>query len=154
MNILFWVLQVLAAFLYGAPGFMKLFMFYKISAKVPSFGAMPREAWMALRILELVCTVGVIVPAALYRRPALTVVSAAVLTIESLIFVWVHLKYGEMPPIVMSAVLGLLMAFVVYGRMLLKPISQPPPPAQPHTVPNYATASRRNAIPPTKSRPD
>ena len=123
MNILLWVLQILAAFLYGASGFMKLFMFDKISAKVPSFGAMSREAWMALGILELDCTVGLIVPAALHWRPALTVVSAAILAIESLIFVWVRLKYGEMPPIAMSAVLGLLMAFVAYGRMLLKPIS-------------------------------
>ena len=45
MNILLWVLQVLAALLYGASGVMKLFMFDKISADVPSFGALPRTAW-------------------------------------------------------------------------------------------------------------
>src|SRR6478672_1583406 len=27
----------------------------------------------------------------------------------------VHVKYGEIPPIIMSAVLGLLMAFIAYG---------------------------------------
>jgi hypothetical protein len=27
-----------------------------------------------------------------------------------------------MPPIIMSAVLGLIMAFIAYGRMFLKPI--------------------------------
>ena len=68
MNILLWVLQVLAAFLYGASGIMKVFMFEKISHDVPSFGAMPREAWLALGILELVCGAGLIVPAALHRR--------------------------------------------------------------------------------------
>ncbi len=77
---------------------------------------------MALGILELVCTVGLIVPAALHWRPALTVVAAAVLAIESLVFVWVHVKYGEIPPIIMSVVLGLLMAFIAYGRLVLKPI--------------------------------
>jgi hypothetical protein len=122
MNILLWVLQVLAALLYGASGIMKVFMFDKISAEVPSFGALPREAWMVLGLLELVCMGGLIVPAALHWRPVLTVVAATVLAIESLVFVWVHVKYGETPSIVVSAVLGLLMAFVAYGRMVLKPI--------------------------------
>jgi hypothetical protein len=78
---------------------------------------------MALGILELVCTVGLIVPAALHWRPALTVVAATVLAIESLVFIWVHAKYREITPIIFSGVLGLLMAFIAYGRMVLKPIS-------------------------------
>ena len=82
MNILLWVLQVLAALLYGASGVMKVFMFDKVSADVKSFGALPREAWMALGILELVCTVGLIVPAAFRWQPALTVAAATVLTIR------------------------------------------------------------------------
>ena len=123
MNILLWVLQVLAALLYGASGVMKVFMFDKVSRDVPSFGALPRRVWMALGILELVCTVGLIVPAAFHWRPALTVVAATVLAIESLVFVWVHVKYHEIPPIILSGVLGLLMAFIAYGRMVLKPIS-------------------------------
>jgi hypothetical protein len=84
MNILLWVLQVLAALLYGASGVMKVFMFDKVREGVPSFGALPREAWMTLGILELVC--------------------------------------HETPPIILSGVLGLLMAFIAYGRMVLKPI--------------------------------
>src|SRR5271165_2816181 len=122
MNILLWVLQVLAALLYGASGVMKVFMFDKISEGVTSFGALPREAWKALGILELVCTVGLIVPAAFHWQPTLTVVAAAVLTIESFVFVWVHVKYGEITPIILSGVLGLLTAFIAYGRMVLKPI--------------------------------
>ena len=64
-----------------------------------------------------------IVPSAFHSQPALTVVAAAVLTIESLMFVWVHVKCREITPIVLSALLGLLMAFIVYGRIVLKPIS-------------------------------
>ena len=90
MNILLWVLQILAALLYGASGVMKVFMFDKISGEVPSFGALPREAWMALGILELVCAVGLIVPAAFHWHPRLTVLAAAVLAVESLVFIWVH----------------------------------------------------------------
>jgi uncharacterized membrane protein YphA (DoxX/SURF4 family) len=122
MNILLWVLQVLAALLYGSSGIMKVFMFDKISEQVPSFGALPRKAWMALGTVELVCTVGLIVPAALHWQPPLTVLAAIVLALESLVFVGVHVRYREIPPIIMSGELGLLMAFVAYGRMFLKPI--------------------------------
>ena len=122
LPILLWVLQVLAALVYGASGVMKVFMFDKVSADVPSFGALPRDVWMALGILELVCIVGLIVPAAFRWHPALTVVAAAVLAMESLVFVGVHVKYREIPPIIMSVVLGILMAFIAYGRMVLMPI--------------------------------
>jgi uncharacterized membrane protein YphA (DoxX/SURF4 family) len=123
MNILLWVLQVLAALLYGASGVMKVFMFDNISKQVRSFDALPREAWRALGILELVCTVGLIVPAAFHWRPALTVLAATLLAIESLVFIGVHAKYGEIGSIIMSGVLGLTMAFIAYGRMVLIPIS-------------------------------
>jgi hypothetical protein len=116
------VLQVLAALLYEASGVMKVFMFDKISEGVASFRALPRQAWQALGILELVCTAGLIVPAAFHWHLALTVAAATVLVIESLVFVGVHVKYREITPIIMSAVLGLLMAFIAYGRMVLKPI--------------------------------
>ena len=122
MNILLWVLQILAAVVYGASGIMKVFMFDKVSQDVPSFGALPRKAWTALGIVELVCTVGVIVPAAFHWRPALTVAAATVLAIESLVFIGVHVKYREITPIIFSGVLGLLMAFIAYGRMVLTPI--------------------------------
>ena len=68
------------------------------------------------------CTVGLIVPAALHWRPSLTVVAATLLAIESLVFIGVHVKYRETTSIIMSGVLGLLMAFVAYGRMVLNPI--------------------------------
>ena len=122
MNILLWVLQALAALLYGASGTMKVFMFDKISAEVQSFGALPRQAWMVLGILELVCTIMLIVPAAFHWRPTLTVVAATVLAIESLVFVGVHIKYREVTPMILSGVLGLLMAFIAYGRVVLNPI--------------------------------
>ena len=117
MNIVLWVLQVLAALLYAASGVMKVFMFDKVREGVPSFGALPREAWASLGILELVCAAGLIVPAALHWHPALTVVAATVLAIESIVFVGVHAKYREITPIIMSGVLGLLMVIIAYGRM-------------------------------------
>lgn len=122
MNILLWILQALAALMFGASGVMKVFMFDNISGDVPSFGALPREAWIALGTLELVCTVGLVVPSVLHWQPRLTVLAATMLAIESLVFIWVHVKYHEVGSIVLSGVLGLLMAFIAYGRAVLKPI--------------------------------
>ena len=123
MNTVLWVLQGLAALVYGASGIMKVFLFDKVSADVPSFGALPRNAWTALGILELLCVVGLIVPAALHWHPHLTVVAATLLALEALVFIWVHLRYKEVPPIVMSAVLGVALAFIAYGRAVLAPVT-------------------------------
>jgi uncharacterized membrane protein YphA (DoxX/SURF4 family) len=122
MNILLWVLQVLAALLYGSSGVMKVFLFDKVSQDVPSFGAMPRKAWTILGLVELVCTIGLIVPDAFRWHPPLTVLAATILAVESLVFIWVHIKYREVAPTILSAVLGLLLAFIAYGRMVLHPI--------------------------------
>jgi uncharacterized membrane protein YphA (DoxX/SURF4 family) len=122
MNILLWGLQILAALLYASSGVMKVFMFDKVSQDVPSFGALPRSAWTILGILELMCTVGLIVPDAFRWQPQSVIVAATVLAVESLVFVGVHVKYREVAPTIMSGVLGLLMAFIAYGRMFMHPI--------------------------------
>ncbi len=49
-------------------------------------------------------------------------VAATVLAIESLVFIGVHVKFREIAPIILSGVLGLVMAFIAYGRLVLKPI--------------------------------
>jgi len=123
MNALLWTLQVLAALVFGASGVMKVFLFDRISADVPSFGALPREAWTAMGVVELVCAVALVLPGALHWQPQLTGWAAAVLALETLVFIAVHVKYQEAGSIVMSAVLGLVMAFVAYGRLVRLPIA-------------------------------
>lgn len=122
MNTLVWVLQVAGALIFGASGVMKVFMFDKVSGDVPSFGALPKHVWATLGVIELACVLGLVLPGALHWRPALTVAAASVLALESLVFIWVHIQYREIPPIIMSACLGLLMAFIAYGRLVLKPL--------------------------------
>lgn len=123
MNLLLWVLQLLAALLYAASGVMKVFLFDKVSADVPSFGALPRRAWTVLGCIELVCTLGLTLPAALPWHPELTAGAALVLAAESVVFIGVHVRHREAGPIVMSGVLGALMLFLAYGRLVLAPIT-------------------------------
>ncbi len=83
---------------------MKVFLFDKVSKDVSSFGALPRQAWMALGIVELVCALGLVAPVAFHWHPALTVVAATVLAIESLVFIGVHVKYRETMSIIIKTV--------------------------------------------------
>jgi hypothetical protein len=41
---------------------------------------------------------------------------------ESLVFIGVHVKYREVAPVIMCLVLGFLMTFIAYGRLVVKPI--------------------------------
>jgi hypothetical protein len=102
---------------------MKVFLFDKVREGVPSFAALPPAAGMVLGLVELVCAGALIVPAAMRWRPSLTAAAATVLAVESLVFIWVHVQYHETPSIILSGVLGLLMAFIAYGRMVRKPIT-------------------------------
>lgn len=61
-------------------------------------------------------------PAAFHWLPRLTILAATVLAVESLVFVGVHVKYREVAPTILSGALGLLIAFIAYGRMVLQPI--------------------------------
>ena len=123
MNMLLWILQVFAALMYGASGFIKLFRFEKVSKDVPSYAALPRNGWTALGMLELVCAVGLVAPAAfLHWNPMLTVSAATVLALESLVFVRIHAKYRESISMIVSLMLALVMAFIAYGRAYLRPV--------------------------------
>src|SRR5580692_3330437 len=122
MNILLWILQILAALLYASSGIMKVFLFDKVSKDVPSFGALPRPLWTSLGILEFLGTIALILPGVLHSHTNLIIVAAAILCAESLLFIWVHMKYNEKAPIIMSAVLGIVMAFIAYGRFALVPL--------------------------------
>jgi hypothetical protein len=112
MNTLLWVLQILAALLYISSGVMKVFLFDKVSKDVPSFGG----------FLELLGAIALILPGVLHSHTKLTIAAAIILCAESLLFIWVHIKYTEKTPIVMSAALGIIMAFVAYGRFAIAPL--------------------------------
>jgi len=124
MNILLWVLQIALALLYFAGGAYKVFKFDDL-ANAPFYGALPRGGWSALGILEMVGAVLLVVPAAAKWMPGLTPLAAAVLALESLALAALYARYSlavtAANPMVWSLVMGLLAAFVAYGRYALRP---------------------------------
>jgi hypothetical protein len=123
MNVLLWVLQVALAFLYGAGGSYKTFKFDTLAKQMR---VLPRGGWRVLGMLEMVGAVLLIVPAAAKWKPVLTPIAAAALALETLGLAALYprhsLKLAATNPTVWAIVMGLLAAFVAYGRTALRPL--------------------------------
>lgn len=124
MNIVLWVLQVLLAFLFIAGGSYKVLKFDELATYMR---ALPRGGWRALGVLEVVGGVLLIVPAAASWMPVLTPLAAAVLALETLALAGLYARYSleltAANPLVYAVVMGLLAAFVAYGRYALRPVA-------------------------------
>lgn len=122
MNVLLWVLQLALALLYLAGGAYKVFMFDELANQMV---ALSRGGWRALGVLEMLCGVLLVVPAAAKWMPVLTPLAAAVLALETLALAGLYARYSlkltATNPLVWAVVMGLLAAFVAYGRYALRP---------------------------------
>ena len=124
MNVLLWVLQVALALVYLAGGAYKMFSFDELAKQ---FSALSRGGWRALGVLEMLGAVLLIVPAAAMWMPVLTPLAAAVLALETLALAGLYARYSHTltvaNPLVWAVVMGLLAAFVAYGRYALSPLA-------------------------------
>jgi hypothetical protein len=123
MNIVLWISQGLVAFLYLTGGYYKTFHFDELANSLG--GAVSPGAWRAIGLLEMSCAVLLIVPAALKWMPVLTPVAAAVLTLETVALAAIYARHSlalsVSNPLVWSIVMGVLVAFVAYGRFAITP---------------------------------
>jgi VIT1/CCC1 family predicted Fe2+/Mn2+ transporter len=123
MNVLLWVLQFALAVLYLSGGAYKAFKFDQLANQMR---ALPHGGWRALGVLELLGAVLLIVPAAAKWMPVLTPFAAAVLALETLALAGLYASYSRKlaatNPMVWAVVMGVLAAFVSYGRYALNPL--------------------------------
>jgi hypothetical protein len=122
MNLTLWVLQIALALLYLAGGAYKTFAFDELANQMR---ALSRGGWGALGVLEMLGAVLLIVPLAASWMPVLTPLAAAVLALETLALAGLYARYSRnltaTNPMVWAVVMGLLVAFVAYGRYALQP---------------------------------
>ena len=118
MNVLLGILQGLLGVLYLVGGGMKVFMWERISQQVASNKAFSREVWLGIGIFEVLCALALVIPAVTDILPILTPIAAAGLVIEGILIAGLHYKYAERSPMMFSLVLGVLAAFVAYGRFV------------------------------------
>jgi hypothetical protein len=121
MNIALWVLQVLLA-LHTVVG--AIWKFSNSAQTVPSLTAIPNSAWLALAIIELVCSVGLVLPAVNRSLAIVTPVAATIIAAEMLLFCGVHLASGiaDHVRLVYWLVTAALCAVLAFGRFVLRPL--------------------------------
>jgi len=122
VNVLLWVIQALLAGLYAIAGFTKIFMFERFAQQVASTEALPQGVWLAIGLFELLCGIGLILPAATRIQLPITAIAASGLAAEGVLFGAFHGMHGEHSPMAFSLVLGTLAAFIAYGRFAVKPL--------------------------------
>jgi hypothetical protein len=118
MTYALWIVQGLLALLFLFAGGMKLVLpLEALTAQTP----LPSLFLRFIGVAEVLGAIGLILPGLLRIRPGLTPLAAAgrmIIMIGATVFT---LAYGEVAPALIPLVVGLLLAFVAYGRWRLTP---------------------------------
>ncbi len=129
MTYALWIVQVLLALLFLFGGGLKLVMpVEEMIRQMPV--SLPGGFLRFIGVAELLGGLGLILPALLRIRPGLTPLAAAGLVIIMAGATAVTLLGGDVLTALMPFAVGLLAAFVAYGRWRLAPIH----PASSHAV--------------------
>jgi hypothetical protein len=119
MTYALWVVQGLLAAVFLFAGGMKLVLpLEKLAGPV----TLPGPFLRFIGVCEVLGALGLILPGLLRIRPGLTPMAAAGLVIIMIGATVLTLMVGEITAAVLSAVVGLLAAFVAYGRWRLAPL--------------------------------
>ena len=120
MNVALWIVQVLLGLLFIFAGGMKLVLpLDQLTGPV----ALPGAFMRFIGVAELAGGLGLILPGLFRIRPGLTPLAAAGLVIIMIGAVVITLIGREVMGAVISLVVGILAAFVAYGRWKLAPLS-------------------------------
>ena len=125
MTYILWIIQVLLALLFLFAGGSKLIMpIEQMQELARQAGQTPLPGLFLrfLGIVEVLGGLGLILPALLRIRPGLTPLAAVGLLIIMIGATLITLASGAIGSAVPPLVVGLLLAFVAYGRWRLAPI--------------------------------
>jgi uncharacterized membrane protein YphA (DoxX/SURF4 family) len=118
MNVALWIVQALLALLFLFAGGMKLVLpIEEMTKQIP----MPGLFLRFIGVCEVLGAIGLILPGLLCIRPKLTPLGAAGLVIIMIGATVVTLMTAGVAMVVLPLVVGLLCAFVAYGRWRLAP---------------------------------
>jgi hypothetical protein len=129
-----WTVQGLLALLFLGAGGVKLVLpLEQLTGPIPLPGLFIRFIGVA----EVLGAIGLILPGLLSIRPGLTPLAAAGLVIIMIGATVITLVGGDVAAALISLVVGVLAAFVAYGRWRLAPSgSVPGPPGGRHVPPS------------------
>ena len=124
MNIVFWILQIVLGLMFGFHGFMLAFQFEQSKARpgMSYVGDLPAALRNFIAVAEILGAIGLILPALTGILPWLTPLAAALLAVVMMLATIFHVQRKEYQNIVFNLVLGLVAAFVAYGRYFISPL--------------------------------
>jgi len=123
MNVALWIIQVLLAALFLFAGGMKLVLpLDKLTGPV----AIPGWFLRFIGVVEVLGAIGLILPALLRIRPGLTPLAAAGLVIIMMGATVIGLATVDVTMVLIPLLIGLLAAFVAYGRWRVAPLRPAP----------------------------
>jgi uncharacterized membrane protein YphA (DoxX/SURF4 family) len=122
MTYALWIAQALLALVFLFAGGVKLVMPYEeMAAGIPV--PLPEAFLRFIGVAEVLGALGLILPGLTHVRPSLTPLAAAGLVIIMIGAVVLTLATGEVAMALIPLVVGLVAAFVAYGRWRLAPLS-------------------------------
>jgi hypothetical protein len=123
MTYILWIIQILLALLFLFAGGTKLVLPIEVLASMGSPNAIPLPGLFIrfIGVCEVLGALGLILPGLLRIRPSLTSLAAAGLVILMIGATALTFAADGLGPEVVPFVVGLLLAFVAYGRWRLAP---------------------------------
>ena len=125
LHITLWTAQVIVAGMFIMAGAVKTFTpIEELSVMIP----WAKDSQLLIRfigIIEVLGALGLILPAALKILPRLTVWAAYGLTVTMVLASLFHIVRGEISATPTTIVLGLISAFIAWGRSTKAPIKAP-----------------------------
>ena len=124
MNIVLWILQILLAALFLFAGVPKLiFSVEELMRQAPPNAMRFSDMFMKfIGVVEVLGALGLVLPGLLRTRQGLTPLAALGLFIVMIGAVAVTIMSGGVRDAIVPLVVGLLCAFVAYGRWKLRPL--------------------------------
>ena len=128
MNKVLWSVQVLWGVFFSMTGFGKIIcykpaLWNQALHEVAWFSAVPLHLFIFIGVCEFLGGVALILPALTGVKPKLTAFAAIGLTLVMILAAGFHLARGEYNFLPMNAMLGLVAAFIAYGRLTVRPIA-------------------------------
>lgn len=116
MNIFLWILQILLA-LHTVIGAVWKFS-HSAEQTMPSLKTIPHGAWLGMSIVELLCSLCLILPVFNKSLSILATVASICVAAEMLLFCGLHLYSGatNYGPVIYWLVVAAICALIVYGR--------------------------------------
>jgi putative oxidoreductase len=117
LNIALWIVQILLFAAFIMSGFMKLSSpISQLSSSMAWTTALPEILVRFIGLAEVLGAVGLLLPSISKIQPQLTPLAAASLSLVMLLAVIFHISRAEIAMMMPSLILGLLNAFVAWGR--------------------------------------